>query len=72
MVGNSRKWLYIALLATTLSSRKPCGCFSFFQNYDNDNAFINDLWPIQPNRQVGLYTDIHEGKIQGYIYILYI
>ena len=28
--------------------------------------FISDLWLIQPNRQLGLYVDIHESKIQGY------
>jgi len=34
--------------------------------YDNDNAFISDSWPIRPNRQLGLYADIYERKIQGY------
>jgi len=33
---------------------------------DNDNVFISDLWPIRPNRQLGLYADIHERKLQGY------
>jgi len=23
-----------------------------------DNVFINDLWPIRPNRELGLYADI--------------
>jgi len=23
-----------------------------------DNVFISDLWPIRPNRQLGLYADI--------------
>ena len=26
---------------------------------------FSDLWPIRPNRQLGLYADIHERKIQG-------
>jgi len=33
---------------------------------DNANVFISDLWPIRPNRQLGLHADIHERKIQGY------
>jgi len=34
---------------------------------DNGNVFISDLCPIRPpNRQLGMYADIHERKIQGY------
>ena len=35
-------------------------------HFDNDNVFISDLWPMRPNRQLSLYADIHERKIQGY------
>jgi len=29
-------------------------------------CFISDLWSMRPNRQLGLYADIHERKIQAY------
>ena len=32
----------------------------------SNNVFINDLWPVRPNRQLSLYADTHERKIQGY------
>ena len=34
----------------------------------NDNEFISDMWPIRASRQLGLYADIHERKIQRYAY----
>jgi len=48
-----------------ISSRRSQGD-TLFLNECNDNAFISDLWPIRPNRQLGLYANIHERKTQGY------
>jgi len=31
--------------------------------------FISDLWPIWPDRQLGLCADIHERKVEGYMHI---
>jgi len=31
-----------------------------------DSVFISDLWPIWPDRQLGLCADIHERKVEGY------
>jgi len=34
-------------------------------------CFTSDLWPVRPNRQLALYTDVDERKIQGYAHIQY-
>jgi len=81
MAGFKQIWLKLIKtprLLGTSSRRPPTGASSLSEPlgefrlpdlltwYDNDNVFISDSWPIRPNRQLGLYSDIHERKLHGY------